>query len=146
MNIDIVKLGETDISLLNKFKAEEWPEADKDHYGDNNLDFSKNFYTLVAKDKDNNKILAYVSFFTELGVAQIDSLIVGKKFRRNGLAQNLINMVEAQVKSLGVHKVRLETGIDWKAKGLYEKLGYKTRAILPNYYVNNDFVLMDKEI
>lgn len=146
MNIDIVKLEDIDVSLLDKFKTEEWPEADREHYGEHNLDFSKNFYTLVARNKADNKILAYVSFFTELGVAQIDSLIVGEKFRRNGLAKKLINTVEAQVKSLGVHKICLETGVDWKAKSLYEKLGYKTRAILPNYYANRDFVLMDKEI
>ncbi len=146
MNIDIVKLEKTDIYLLDKFKTEEWPEADREHYGDYNLDFSKNFYTLVAKNKDDDTVLAYISFFTELGVAQIDLLIVGQKFRRNGLAKKLINEVENLVKSLGVHKVRLETGMDWKAKSLYEKLGYNTRAILPNYYANRDFVLMDKEI
>lgn len=146
MNIDIVKLEDIDVSLLNKFKAEEWPEADREHYGEHNLDFSKNFYTLVARNKVDNKILAYISFFIELGVAQIDSLIVGKNSRRNGLAKKLINEVEVQVKSLGVHKIRLETGVDWKAKFLYEKLGYNTRAVLPNYYANRDFVLMDKDI
>lgn len=146
MNIDIVKLEDIDVFLLDKFKAEEWPEADREHYGEHNLDFSKNFYTLVARNTADNKIIAYVSFFTELGVAQIDSLIVGRRFRRNGLAKKIINTVEAHVKSLGVHKIRLETGLDWKAKSLYEKLGYKTRAILLNYYANRDFVLMDKEI
>ncbi len=144
MSIKIIKLEEADNSLLGVFKSEEWPEADKEHYGNKEINFSKNFYTLVAKEED--KILAYISFFIELGVAQIDSLIVGKKSRRKGLAKILINEVEAQVKLLGVHKIRLETGIDWNARLLYEKLGYNTRAILPNYYANKDFVLMDKDI
>ncbi len=144
MTIKIIKLEEVDNSLLEIFKSKEWPNADREHYGNQEINFSKNFYTLVAKDKD--AILAYISFFVELGVAQIDSLIVGKKFRRNGLAKKLINEVEAQVKLLGVHKIRIETGVDWKARFLYEKLGYNTRAILPNYYVNRDFVLMDKDI
>lgn len=144
MTIKIIKLEDTDNSLLEKFKSEEWPDADQEHYGNQEINFSKNFYTLVAKDE--NKILAYISFFVELGVAQIDSLIVGKKSRRNGLAKRLINEVEARVKLSGVHKIRLETGVDWKARFLYEKLGYNTRAILPNYYVNKDFVLMDKDI
>ena len=140
----IIKLENEDDSSLGLFKSEEWPEADKDHYSDPNLNFSKHTYTLVVKDKD--VVLAYISYFVELGVAQIDSLIVGKKFRRNGLATKLINEVEIQAKSLGAHKIRLETGVDWKAKSLYEKLGYNIRAVLPNYYGNKDFILMDKEL
>lgn len=140
----IIKLEDIDKSLLELFKGEEWPEADREHYGNLNLDFSKDSFTLLAKDGDI--VMAYMSFFVELGVAQIDSLIVGKKFRRKGLAMKLINEVEFQAKSLGAHKVRLETGVNWKAKYLYEKLGYNVRAVLPNYYANQDFVLMDKNI
>lgn len=144
MIIKILKLENTDNSLLETFKSEEWPDADQEHYGNQEINFSKNFYTLVAKDED--KIFAYISFFIELGVAQIDSLIVGKRSRRGGLATKLMQEAESQAKLLGAHKLRLETGVNWKAKYLYEKLGYNVRAVLPNYYANQDFVLMDKNI
>jgi ribosomal protein S18 acetylase RimI-like enzyme len=142
--MDIIKLEEDHKTLLEAFKREEWPEVDNEHYNNPNLDFSKRSFTLLAKDGDI--ILAYISFFIELGVAQIDSLIVGKKSRREGLATKLMQEAESQAKLLGAHKVRLETGVNWRAKSLYEKLGYSVRAVLPNYYGNNDFVLMDKNI
>lgn len=142
--MNIIELESKDKFLLELFKGEEWPEADNDHYSNPNIDFSKHSFTLLAKDGD--VILAYISFFVELGVAQIDSLIVGKRFRRKGLAIQLINEAESQAKSLGAHKVRLETGVSWKAKSLYEKLGYSVVAILSNYYGNEDFVLMDKNL
>jgi ribosomal protein S18 acetylase RimI-like enzyme len=140
----IIKLEQNDKSLLELFKGEEWPEADGEHYGSHDLNFARYADTLIAKDED--RIIGYISFFIELGVAHIDSVIVGKKFRRKGMAEKLINEVEVQAKSLGAHKIRLETGVDWKARFLYEKLGYNIRAILPNYYGNKDFILMDKEL
>jgi len=142
--MQITKLEETDKSLLELFKRDEWPEADREHYDNLNLDFSKHSFTLLAKDR--GIVMAYISFFVELGVAQIDSLIVGQSFRKQGLATKLINEAESQAKSLGAHKLRLETGVNWGARYLYEKLGYNVRTILPNYYANQDFVLMDKNI
>jgi ribosomal protein S18 acetylase RimI-like enzyme len=31
----------------------------------------------------------------------------------------------------------------WKSRPFYEKFGFKVRAVLPNYYGNQEFVLMD---
>ncbi len=81
-----------------------------------------------------------------MGVALMESLIVGKDYRGSGLATKLVALAEEHARSLGAHKIKLETGVDWQARKLYEKLGYEVRASLPNYYAHNDFVLMDKEL
>lgn len=140
----IVKLEQKDSSLFKSFKKEEWPEADKEHYGSQQPDFSKHSFTFVAKKEV--EILGYIFFTIEQGVAYIDSLIVGKKIRRQGVAKQLMEKAENEAKSVGAHKIYLETGIDWDAKHLYELLGYKVRVILPNHYGHRDFVLMDKEL
>ena len=50
------------------------------------------------------------------------------------------------MKTLGAHKVSLETGVNWEARKIYEKLGYKVRTHLPNDFGHQEFVLMDKEL
>ena len=61
--------------------------------------------------------------------AKVDSLIVGKEFRRSGIGQSLMKRVHQWACERGVHEVELNV---WEfnqgAIALYEKLGYKTAA------------------
>jgi GNAT superfamily N-acetyltransferase len=61
-----------------------------------------------------------------------------------GIGTALIKAVEEKAKSLGAHKIWLETGTTWKSKNFYEKNGYFVRTIMPNHTGNQDFVLLDK--
>jgi ribosomal protein S18 acetylase RimI-like enzyme len=59
--------------------------------------------------------------------AKVDSLVVGKDFRRSGIGQSLMKRVHQWACERGVHEVELNV---WEfnqgAIALYEKLGYKT--------------------
>ncbi len=79
-----------------------------------------------------------------MGTCEIESLIVGEKFRNKGIATQLVLKVEELCKEMKLHKIFLETGVNWEAKKLYEKLGYKVVCVLKNHYANKDFVLMEK--
>jgi ribosomal protein S18 acetylase RimI-like enzyme len=128
---------------LEAFKQVEWALADREHYGDTIPDFTKRSQTLVFRDGD--EIQGYVSFSLMGGVGKIDSLLVGKSFRGQGIGKQLLSGAEERMKTLGAHKVSLETGVNWIARSVYEKMGYKVRTHLPNDFGHQEFVLMDKE-
>ncbi len=142
--IEIVLLDEKDSALTKEFGAAEWPKADREHFGDQVLDFNKPKFLFAAREDGN--ILGYISLILDMGVLHLESLIVGEKSRGKGVGAKLVLVAEEKGRALGAHKIWLETGADWQAKGFYEKLGYQVRAELRNYYAHRDFVLMDKDL
>ncbi len=135
----------TDEKILDEFKTREWPPVDKIHYGDSQLvDFDEHEKTYSAEI--NGNVAGYLKISTEMGVCKIVTIIVGMAYRKQGIGAAFVAHAEAEAKELGCHKVILETGIDWDAKKLYEKLGYKDVVILKNHYDKRDFVLMQKFI
>jgi ribosomal protein S18 acetylase RimI-like enzyme len=142
--LEIGELVTKDSSALDSLKEDGWTEADKEHYGDPLPDFTKSEFIITAHDGE--RYVGYVSFIYDLGVARIDSVLVTPEYQGQGLGQRLMLEAESRVKRLGAHKVYLETGANWKARRLYEKLGYEVRATLPDYWGHLDFVFMDKNL
>jgi len=142
--IDIIQLDEKELPLLKDLSSREWPDADREHFGDQKLDFTKPQFAFVAREDE--KIIGYITLMFDMGVLLMESLIVAKEYRGQGIATKLVSEAEEKGRSMGAHKMKLETGSDWEAKEFYEKLGYEIRANLPDYYAHRDFVLMDKEL
>ncbi len=142
--INIEHLEESQLPLLKDFSAREWPSVDKEHYGDREVDFTKCKFALAAKE--GTTMLGYITLMFDMGVLHMDSLIEAEAHRGKGIATKLAQAAEEKGKSMGAHKIWLETGKDWSAKNFYEKRGYQVRANLDNYYAHQDFVLMDKEL
>ena len=140
--MEITSINPQQESELQAFKGLVWPAADKEHYGENQPKFYRNEFTLIAKD--NDQIIGYISVIVDTGVAQIEPLMIKADLKGKGIGTRLLQEAEEKAKSLGAHKMWLETGSDWQAKGFYEKHGYQTRAILPNHTGGREFVLMDK--
>lgn len=141
--MSIIEVNSENAPALKTFKHVEWEEPDKEHYGNHRPDFdAKHAYTFVAQE--DGEIQGYVSFSVDAGIALINSFIVGKKFRGKGVGKLLLAAAEKKLMSEGAHKVSLETGADWEARKIYEKLGYRVRAHLPNHFGHQEFVLMDK--
>lgn len=130
--------------LLKAFEDEQWPIADKEHFGDEMPDFTKKKYTVVAED--NGQIVGFIKMETDMGVATINSLLVHADFQRSGIGTELIKKAESQAIDNNCHLIKLETGEGWLAKNFYEKHGYETIAHLKGYYGKRDFVLMQKSI
>lgn len=142
--MEITEITQEQESELKIFKGLVWPEADKEHYGDAQPNFSRDEFTLIAKE--DGEIIGYVSVIIDTGVAQIEPLMVKTDLKRKGIGTKLLQDAEEKAKSLGAHKIWLETGSDWQAKDFYEKHGYQVRTVLPNHSGGREFVLMDKMI
>jgi ribosomal protein S18 acetylase RimI-like enzyme len=140
--MEIVELNQLQKQELEVFKSQVWPDADREHYGEDHPSFSKKVITYIAQE--NHEIIGYVSLMIDTGVAQIEPLMVKKELRGRGIGTKLLGRVEEEARNCGVHKLWLETGNHWQAKSFYEKHGYYTRALLPNHIHGQEFVLMDK--
>lgn len=143
-NMEIRMYQQTDERALQVFKEQVWPNADVEHYGDNLPSFFKEELTFIAEE--NGAIVGYSTMIADSGVAQIEPLMVAVDRKGQGIGSALLVAVEAKAKQMGIHKLWLETGSDWKAKHFYEKSGFAVRSVLPNHIGGREFVLMDKMI
>jgi len=140
--MDIGGLQDTDKNEFEHFKSIEWKMADEQHYGNQPPNFAVVGETFVAKDE--GEIIGQIELKVDQGVAKIESLLVGKEQQGKGVGRELVMVGEKWAVENGAHKITLETGLNWIAKGFYEKLGYEVRVVLPNDVAHQDFVLMDK--
>lgn len=138
--IDIKKHPE----ILTEFQTTEWALSDTEHFGEVTRDFSKRKFLYVARIE--GEITAYIVLETNMGVATIDVVIVKLSERGQGIGKELIRYVIKQARKKECHVIKLETGVSWKARLVYEKLGFKIRSVLPNYYGNQEYVLMDMKL
>lgn len=140
--MEITELDQSQKSELGLFKSQVWPHADQEHYGENQPKFFKEEFTLIAKE--NGNVVGYVSVSIDTGVAHLEPLMVKTDLKGKGIGTKLLHTAEEKSKTLGAHKIWLETGSDWLAKKFYEKHGYHVRTVLPNHTDGCEFVLMDK--
>ncbi|MBP6857676.1 MAG: GNAT family N-acetyltransferase [Candidatus Pacebacteria bacterium] len=140
----ITKFEQSDFNALENLKIKAWSSADKEHYGDNQPNFFKETFTLIAKD--DYEVVGYITIICDSGVAQIEPLMVDPDKKGQGIGSVLLQEAEKIAKEKSIHKLWLETGKDWKSKDFYIKHGYIIRVELPNHTGNYDFVLMDKMI
>ncbi|MEN9604633.1 MAG: hypothetical protein RJB39_318 [Candidatus Parcubacteria bacterium] len=135
---DLKKHGE----VLEEFNTTEWALSDGEHIGEVSKEYSKKKYIYVARDEED-AVVGYVVMETNNGVAALDAVIVKLSERGKGIGKVLIGHVIDAARHKECHVIKLETGMHWKARPFYEKFGFKIRAVLPNYYANQEFVLMD---
>lgn len=138
--VDIKKHPE----ILTEFQTTEWALSDTEHFGEVSRDFSKRKFLYIARIE--GEITAYVVLETNMGVATIDVVIVKLSERGQGIGKQLIKYVISQARKKECHVIKLETGVSWKARLVYEKIGFKIRSVLPNYYGNQEYVLMDMKL
>lgn len=131
-------------SDLKKFESINWPIADKEHYGNANLDFTRKNYYITARH--NQKLLGFALVQTDAGVMSIEDLLVSYNNQREGVGTKLLAALEDLAIEKKCHVIELITGEDWNARILYKKNGYKLLCKLPDYYVHRDFVLMVKRL
>jgi ribosomal protein S18 acetylase RimI-like enzyme len=142
MNLDITEISQEKFEPLESFKRAEYPEVDKDHYGDVRPDFKEYHFTLLAEEEES--IIGYISVTVKMGIAYIESLLVGKAHRNKGVGKSLVLQAEEKAKSYNAHKIWLETGANWGTEKFYADLGYSVRCKLPNDVAHIDGLTMDK--
>lgn len=142
MNIKV--LEESQKEKLEALKAKAWPVADLEHYGVNQPRFFNETFTLTVEEE--GEFVGYITVICDSGVAQIEPLMVDPDKKGQGVGTALLREAEKLAKEKNIHKLWLETGVDWKAKEFYIKHEYNVRAELPNHIGGKTFILMDKFI
>ncbi|UEC42277.1 MAG: Ribosomal-protein-S18p-alanine acetyltransferase [Methanothrix sp.] len=99
--------------------------------------------TFVVEDVG---LVGFVMGFGAGDLGKVATLDVIPGRRRVGLAQRLMEALEAELAFRGVEVVTLEVAVDnRRAIALYEKLGYREAALLEGYYgTGDDAILMAK--
>ena len=79
--------------------------------------------------------------------AEIISIGVAPEKRRSGIAGALILLMEQELKKSRVVNVFLEVSeVNYPAKKLYEKYGFKPAGKRPKYYDGTDAIIMRKDL
>ncbi len=141
-NMEIREYTVTDKERMDVFNESAWTAADIEHYKDTPPDFYKKEIELVALNGD--AIVGHCAIRIDTGVAQIEPLIVLTERKGQGIGNALLAEAETRAKAIGVHKLWLETGADWRAKDFYLKHGFTVRTELPNHIGGRTFLLMEK--
>lgn len=97
---------------------------------------------------DGMRVVGYVGSQSVMGWADMMNIAVCPEYRRQGVAQQLVERLVAALKEIGVTCLTLEVrASNEPARTLYEKLGFIQVGIRPNYYRNpkEDALILRKE-
>ena len=103
-------------------------------------------YWLVALEDD--RVIGYVGSQSSIDEADIMNVAVHPDFRRQGIAEALINRLVADLKERDIYALLLEVRVsNMPAITLYEKLGFSQVGRRKNYYHNpkEDALILRKE-
>lgn len=93
---------------------------------------------LVAKDTFN-RVLGYVGLWIVFDEGHITNLAVHPLYRRQGVAQALLEGLIETVRPKGVQHLTLEVRVSNRpAQQLYEKMGFVHMGIRRKYYLDNN--------
>lgn len=132
--------------ILNEFLTTEWDLVDTEHFGEVTRLYSKKRFIYVVRNIKDKQIMGYAVLETNMGVATIVSVVFKKTENIEDLGRNLIKHIVEDARKKECHVIKLETGTHWKSREMYEELGFKIRAILPDYYGDQEHVLMDMRL
>jgi Acetyltransferases len=104
------------------------------------------FSNVFVYEKDRN-IVGFICYSIIYERAEIEYIYVDETYRRQNIAQELMDLCIEDVVQRGCENITLEVN-DKNVKGLslYEKYGFAQVAKRPNYYRGTDGVLMMKEL
>ena len=102
---------------------------------------------LVAVDGDS--VAGYVGSQTVYGETDMMNVAVTSNYRRQGIAEKLVNVLVEELKAMGSHSLTLEVrASNEPAKALYERWGFAEAGRRKNYYRNprEDALILRKEL
>lgn len=132
--------------ILKEFLTTEWDMVDTEHFGEVTRLYSQKRFIYVVRNESDNQIMGYAVMETNMGVATLASIVFKQTDHIDDLGRDLIKHIIEDARKKECHVIKLETGTHWKAREMYEDLGFKIRAVLPDYYSNQEHVLMDMRL
>lgn len=108
------------------------------------LENTLNNKTIMAKNiLKNNKTIAYVFISQVIDESELLNISVSQNHQRLGLATQLLNECEKELKQKKIHKLFLEVRkSNLFALNLYKKLNFKQYSTRKKYYTNGEDALL----
>ena len=97
---------------------------------------------------DGQRVAGYVGSQAVIDMADVMNVAVDHQYRRQGIAEHLMDELINQLRGKGVNALLLEVRVsNTPAISLYEKLGFYQVGIRPNYYFKpkEDALILRKE-
>jgi GNAT superfamily N-acetyltransferase len=90
-------------------------------------------------------LVGAASFGVAGGVGELRQILVRAEQAGTGVGSRLLTAVEAHCRTLGCHKLRLETA-EYQARGFYEKHGFTVAHILDDDRFHRTWYVMAKRL
>ncbi|QEC66031.1 GNAT family N-acetyltransferase [Panacibacter ginsenosidivorans] len=158
-NLTIVKAFERDIPLIQQLTYAVWPQTYKTILTQEQIEYMLNMmYSTSALSKqineghqfifvqEENKSVAFASYgYYKPSIYKLHKIYALPDQQGKGIGRFIVNYVLSQIKPLGARGLQLNVNRYNKAKGFYEKLGFKVIAEedidIGNGYLMNDYVM-----
>ena len=131
------------VSIECKTSPEPWSESALYR------DVVTNGQALVILADVDGRIVGYADVWHIPDEFQLNNIAVVEEFRGNHLAENMLEVLIATARELGLKTITLEVReSNTPARRLYEKCGFQHVGERPGYYVDNGetAILMDRTI
>lgn len=93
---------------------------------------------IIAEDLETNEIIGFVGVWIVAGEGDITNIAVNPKYRKHGVASNLLLNLLDICKSLNCNDITLEVReSNIPAQNLYKKFDFKEEGIRKGYYSDN---------
>ncbi|MBQ4232622.1 MAG: ribosomal protein S18-alanine N-acetyltransferase [Lachnospiraceae bacterium] len=119
-----------------------WSEDDFNDF----FKYMDNHYLIAECD---GQVVGYVGFMKYVDDGDITRIAVLEEYRRNHIAEALLDKLFALETANGVKSIKLEVReSNAAARGLYDKLGFVNVGVRKNYYTDpiEDGIVMSKEL
>lgn len=110
------------------------------------LNYKSNIF-YVVKDTEHDNIVGYAGIMVIADEAELLSIAVTESYRRNEIAQRLLDVLIVQAREKGAYRMLLEVRCSNKAAiSLYYKNDFRDIGLRKNYYSNptEDAFIMEK--
>lgn len=95
-----------------------------EEYDEKHITYKMDGFIRIGMEENGELIAGLDACVTTFKILYVSTLFVDEKYRRKGIAKQLILEMEKRAKEMGVNTVRLDT-FDWQGKEFYESLGYE---------------------
>lgn len=110
-------------------------------------ELSCNKLALYLVTRYHGQVIAYIGTWLIFEEVHITTLAVEQNFLRQGLATRLVEALLQRVWPLGAEAITLEVRpSNTAARTFYEKLGFKECGYRKKYYLDEDAIIMTKQL
>lgn len=93
---------------------------------------------IIAENLETNEVIGFVGVWIVVGEGDITNIAVNPKYRKHGVASNLLLNLLDICKSLNCNDITLEVReSNIPAQNLYKKFDFKEEGIRKGYYSDN---------